>query len=130
MSQPGFFNLTSTFRRDSDFPIPYFKTIKIKTNSENVPAKSRVLAKKKILMAWLVSHCETHSKREKYMEELSKHISVDIFGKCGKVSVCMFRRNRENRENRETCTGQLLERYKFYFAAENAICKDYFTGNF
>ena len=35
-------------------------------------------------IAWLVSHCETNSEREKYAKELSRYIPVDVYGKCGK----------------------------------------------
>ena len=34
-------------------------------------------------VAWLVSHCDTHSQREAYAKELKKHIQVDIYGACG-----------------------------------------------
>lgn len=34
-------------------------------------------------VAWVVSHCPTHSRREDYVEELKKHIDVDVYGKCG-----------------------------------------------
>ena len=56
------------------------------------------------------------------MVELSKHIKVDVFGGCGApVPECPRDRHTE-------CTSQLIETYKFYFAAENSLCKDYFTG--
>ena len=30
-------------------------------------------------VAWIVSHCDTESDREKYVEELKKHIQVGTF---------------------------------------------------
>jgi hypothetical protein len=35
---------------------------------------------------WIVSNCNTPSKREKYVKEMQKIINVDIFGRCGKLT--------------------------------------------
>jgi hypothetical protein len=35
------------------------------------------------LVAWIVSNCHSNSGRERYVEELKKHISVDVYGGCG-----------------------------------------------
>ena len=35
------------------------------------------------LVAWLVSNCHTHSNREDYVGEMSKYVTVDVFGLCG-----------------------------------------------
>ena len=37
-------------------------------------------------IAWIVSHCETDSKREAYVEKLQKitSLKIDVYGKCGK----------------------------------------------
>ena len=120
ISQPGFFNLTSTFRSDSDFPVPYFHTEMRESPCDNCLPDSTLLNKIK-LMAWIVSHCKTQSKREEYMAELSKYINVDVFGKCGNPTP-------ECPKTQRNCTKRLIESYKFYFAVENSICKDYFTG--
>jgi len=53
-----------------------------KTRSE---VKSAIGAKRR-LVAWFVSHCETSSRREKYVEELRKYVDVDIYGKCGSLN--------------------------------------------
>ena len=121
ISQPGFFNLTSTFRKDSDIQIPY---LYYKNRTSSKPQKSVTLneiKRRKKLMVWFVSHCNTGSKREDYMAELSKYIPVDIYGKCGKNVSCGGRYT-------ENCTEVSMEDYKFYFAAENSICREYFTG--
>ena len=117
--KPGFFNLTATYRSDSDFHIPY---LYLKNISEReIADTSTVMTKKKKLMVWFVSNCKTASKREKYMDELKKHIPVDIYGKCGKQKAC------ENQYHKN-CVNVSVEEYKFYFAAENTICREYFTG--
>jgi hypothetical protein len=38
-------------------------------------------------VVWIVSNCNTPSKREKYVKEMQKIINVDIFGRCGKPCV-------------------------------------------
>ena len=128
LSQPGFFNLTSTFRNDSDFPTPYLyfkrKNTTINSNNNNNNDEITVkLSKRKKLMVWFVSHCETDSKREKYIEELSKYIKVDIYGKCGRQEACGERHT-------SNCVNVSMNEYKFYFAGENTICREYFTGGF
>ena len=125
MSRKGVFNLTSSFRSDSDIPVPYFYTKrKSKPCDECLPNPS-VLREEKKLMAWIVSHCETNSLREKYISELSKYIQIDIFGGCGKqTDYC--KRGKYAKE----CTKQMTKGYKFYFAGENAICDEYHTGIF
>ena len=72
-------------------------------------------------MVWFVSHCKTNSRREEYIAELSKHIHVDIYGKCGNQTSC-------GRDHWTNCTDVSIEDYKFYFAGENSICQEYFTG--
>ena len=79
---------------------------------------------KKKLIGWHVSRCHTDSKRELYIAELSKYISVDIFGKCSGRMAC------REEEKGTNCTQDLIQSYKFYFAGENSICRDYFTGKF
>ena len=122
ISQPRFFNLTSNFRSDSDFHLKYvYYRQKTNITAGNTVKKESVLSKKKKLMAWFVSHCVTDGKREDYLEELRKYIPVDIFGECGKRKDCRSGR-------KKNCINVSLEEYKFYFAAENTICKEYFTG--
>ena len=121
VSQPGLFNLTSSFRSDSDLPNPYFHTERRDSPCDDCVPNATLLHNKTMLMTWIVSHCKTQSKREDYMAELSKYIKVDVFGKCGN-------RTPECPRLQQKCTRQLIEGYKFYFAAENSICKDYFTG--
>ena len=126
------FNLTSQFRRDSDFHTPYFYTVRRDAPCGScVPdlstfKKENKRKKKHLILAWFVSHCKTPGKREEYWERLSKYISGDKFGGCGNNSICHFRKSRWS----HNCTmeADVLTNYKFYFSAENAICKDYVTG--
>ena len=75
---------------------------------------------KTALVAWFVSHCWTQSHREIYVSELSKHINVDIVGRCGELQC---QRDSEYKD----CDLMLDRKYKFYLSFENSLCKDYVT---
>ena len=70
-------------------------------------------------VAWLVSNCKTNSQREHYVQELQKHIPVDIFGGCGEPLRCNI--------GRDECFVEIAESYQFYLSFENSLCKDYAT---
>ena len=74
------FNLTMTYRRDSDVPLLYGKVV---PRDPGEPWQPKNLAKSRKLVAWFVGNCDTKSKRELYVKELQKYIDVDIYGKCG-----------------------------------------------
>lgn len=73
------------------------------------------------MVAWFVSHCRTDSLREKYFKWLGQHVRIDTYGACGNLTCVPLRS--------EKCD-KLLDSYKFYVAAENAICPDYVTEKF
>jgi len=119
----GFFNWTLTFKRTSDFPIPYGHFFAL--NSANVSLSKEVnyAERKDKLVAWAVSHCGTT--REKYVKELVKYVKVDIYGKCSSV----YGQNKKCSRGDSRCE-ELLKTYKFYLAFENVACTDYVTEKF
>ena len=78
-----------------------------------------ILAQKKKLAGWIVSHCKTHSRREDYVKTLQKHLPVDVYGACGPFK-CGRKKDNE-------CFENISSKYKFYLAFENALCQDYVT---
>uniref|UniRef100_A0A034WP46 Fucosyltransferase n=1 Tax=Bactrocera dorsalis TaxID=27457 RepID=A0A034WP46_BACDO len=130
----GFYNLTMSYRLDSDLLWPYQMFEDIETDAVVAPAirpkwrqapavwnDTNVLqlwAGKTRMAAWFVSHCETLSKREKLAAALQEHIPVDIYGKSGNFS-CPYTSNE--------CDELLDKSYKFYFSFENSLCNDYVT---
>ena len=80
---------------------------------------------------WVVSHCDTPSKREEYVSEMLKHVDIDIYGKCGrnfprkhhKPSECVFFDGLE-----KNCA--VFSKYKFYLAFENSLCEEYITEKY
>ena len=76
------FNWTMTYKLDSDIPIPY-------GHIERVPRKSTkdyltISKSKSRLVAWFASNCHTNSKRELYVRELARYLTVDVIGVCGR----------------------------------------------
>ncbi|CAL1542840.1 unnamed protein product [Lymnaea stagnalis] len=119
----GVFNWTMSFRLESEFWIGYvLMTRKAnpapeKKRSEDVRRWKEKFANKTKLVAWFVSHCGMSSQREAYVAELSKHIPVDVYGKCGSLKC----------DDRGQCYRMLDREYKFYLAFENSFCRDYVT---
>jgi len=114
------FNITMTYRRDSDIPVPITRYIRL-TNASGTKYKlTYPLSSKVSDVAWLVSHCGTPSKREKYAAALAKYINVDVYGACG----------RYNCPRNVTCMKRLERKYKFYLSFENSFCKDYVTEKY
>ena len=118
------FNWTMTYRRDSDIYIPWGK-FKIKANEYTnltFHFNERAWSKKKTAV-WLVSNCLSQSKRGSFVENMRTKIEVDVFGKCGTPIINCER----NRYKNVTCLKEILQKYKFYLAFENALCRDYIT---
>ena len=117
----GFFNWTLTFKRTSDFPIPYGHYFPLL-----IPQRVHVnyAQGKDKLVAWAVSNCG--KTREKYVKELVKHINVDIYGKCSSV----YGQHKKCPPSGVSQCDERLRTYKFYLAFENAACTDYVTEKF
>ncbi|CAL1688346.1 unnamed protein product [Lasius platythorax] len=137
-----YFNLTMTYRLDSDIPWTYNIIEDVKSGNFVAPSRdidwnaSRnytsvekavdempstildIVRGKSKLVTWFVSNCYAKSGRMEYVQELSKHIGVDIYGRCG-TSSC--NRSRD-------CFGDVIEpNYFFYLSFENSFCDDYVT---
>ena len=118
------FNLTATKTLDSDIPIvDRFRVCSVDEENLNQLRKNQTtyVEGKGNRVAWFVSHCDTQSKREVYVKELSRYIPVDIYGRCGRLS-CGTKMNRSN------CDKTVLDKsYKFYLSFENSLCENYVT---
>lgn len=136
------FNLTATFKTDSDIPLSYkdfldwsdleYDRLYVEqfiksSNKDNLTEFTLDLKQKSknTTIAWFVSHCFTNSKREDYVKELSKYINIDIFGKCSSK----MKRDPCFRSRTKDCN-IFLNKYKFRLAFENCLCDDYITEKF
>ena len=65
-----------------------------------------------------MTNCGTPIRREDYVTQLKRYISVDIYGACGELKC---------NKNGTGCYEMLRGEYKFYLAFENSWCPDYVT---
>ncbi|NXR77477.1 FUT3 fucosyltransferase, partial [Pycnonotus jocosus] len=102
------FNLTMSYRRDSDIFVPYGELRLLgRPRPVSIPRKSK-------LVAWVVSNWHEESRRVRYYQELRKHIPVDVYGK----------------NHTPLAPEHLLatiSQYTFYLAFENSQHQDYIT---
>lgn len=117
------FNFSSFFSKDSAVPFSggNQRYINIDKYTEIMKSKKDFSKGKKRPVVWIVSHCETQSKRESYVQELQKYIDVDIYGGCGK-KLCT-----ERNKIMPTCVQDVLNDYYFYLSFESSLCDDYVT---
>lgn len=147
-----YFNWTMTYRVDSSIPYLYgsvvpksfrFENMKpwsintfldmhknstyiddIYNNPVDISGKnySFIFNQKEKSALWLVSHCTTSSKREKYIKEMQKYMEIDVVGLCNKNGTVQC-----PKQTKGSCEDFLTRQYKFYLSFENSICNDYIT---
>jgi len=122
------FDFYTTYQLDSFVPLTY---IEPEWKLEDFYLPHLPLSHKNGLVAIFISNCKNGgaSKRTEYVRELMNHIQVDSYGGC------LRNYNEENRllesgvhpENldRKQRKNEILKRYKFYLAFENAQVLDY-----
>ena len=114
----GVFNLRMTYRRDSDVLADYMS---VSDGAEPTPLPD--IHHRSKTVAWIVSHCETASGRELYVDELRRFIDVDVYGKCGTLRCPTPAHGSERHE----CHRMVANHYHFYLSFENSQCRDYVT---
>lgn len=111
-----------TYRSDSDIHIPfgyYQKRLKPLTDYE---FNERYGRNKTKLIAWMASNCaQIFWPRIPIVEQLSRRLPLDTYGKCGRLS-CLPQRS-------ELCK-LMLQQYKFYMTLANSECHEYITEKF
>ena len=140
----NYFNWTMTFKRNSDFYLPYGRLFQIKPHPppgspeldqliQEFGEKNKHFAHnrtKEATAAWFVSHCATQARREKFVKEMQKHMEIQVFGKCANHYHNKDHRKLCSRANEDDCYKMLEQNFKFYLSFENSICKDYITEKF
>lgn len=106
---PGFYNLTFTYRFDSDIIadnyLQYFRPSLWKSEKEF----DKLWQQKTNLAAMFVSNCQTPSNRQIYVKVLQQDFPIDLYGDCG---------DKECLKGEKKCD-ELIQSYKFYLAFEN-----------
>ncbi|KAJ8023125.1 Alpha-(1,3)-fucosyltransferase 11 [Holothuria leucospilota] len=128
------FNHTSTFRRESHFPITTHSltSLSFLTEREPVPLSVKNKLRKESLapIVYVQSHCNIASDRDRYVKELMKYIDIDSYGDClnNKELPSHLQDPVESMFSEEFY--DFISNYKFHLAFENAICDDYITEKF
>ncbi|KAK4304410.1 hypothetical protein Pmani_023636 [Petrolisthes manimaculis] len=101
----------------------YMKDLKGGRTLEDVMGPSwSTFVKRPKIVAWMSSHCRTQSRREAYVMELQKYMSVGTYGRCG-TQKC-----RPAGPLNDLCWRHVLStNYSFYLSMENSMCEDYIT---
>ena len=123
----GVFNWTATYRRDSDFFVPYghFAPLAVRNKSTHQKV-NYAQGKDKMVTIGISSHCGGY--RLQFVRALMKHVPVSFYGRCA---------DRFEASNILDCPKNLrngclekLQRHKFYLAVENSLCIDYITEKY
>ncbi|XP_004412493.1 PREDICTED: alpha-(1,3)-fucosyltransferase-like [Odobenus rosmarus divergens] len=113
------FNWTLSYRADSDVFVPY-GSLYPRTHPSDPPlGLAAPLARKRGLVAWVVSNWDERQARVRYYHQLSQHVAVDVFGRSG-----------PGRPVPNIGLLHTVARYKFYLAFENSQHLDYITEKF
>ncbi|KAA0709891.1 Alpha-(1,3)-fucosyltransferase 9 [Triplophysa tibetana] len=104
------FNLTTSYRRDSDITVPYGQT-----SERSADDRTYQIPQKEKFICWIVSNWNPDHERSKYYEKLKEHVSVETFGKSF------------NRYVSDGDYPKLVSICKFYLSFENSIHEDYIT---
>ena len=124
------FNLTATCSRYSDYPLTtqYLHKLSWLERPAKVETQDKSTDGRGLVM-YLQSGCDPPSDRDSYVEELMKYVKVDSYGRC--------LHNRDLPEHLvDTLTfntqeiEDIVSKYKFSLAFENARCHDYITEKF
>lgn len=126
----GFFNWTATYRRDSDFFVPYGSYVSLDGQSDPQSFEPENLnyasGKDKLAIFGISNHCG--GQRMDIIRGLMKYIDISFFGKCA---------TQFDTKNIISCPHNLgkgcaeeIKRYKFYLSFENSLCKDYITEKY
>ena len=122
----GIFNWTATYRKDSDFFVPYGAYVEAEPIASGEEAWNFALNRDKMAAFGASSHCT--GQRFAFVRALMKHIPVSVFGKCA-PDLDPAQKWHCPHNLGQGCAKELA-RHKFYLAFENSNCKDYLTEKY
>ncbi|XP_021442843.2 alpha-(1,3)-fucosyltransferase 4-like [Oncorhynchus mykiss] len=109
----GVFNLTMTYRADSDIFLPYGYLVPRLRPHANAPPHTR--PRRPHLLAWVISNWSESQARVAYFRRLVNYVDVDVFGRAGVPLP------------EDSTVVRTARRYLFYLALENSQHPDYIT---
>ncbi|XP_029510832.1 alpha-(1,3)-fucosyltransferase 4-like [Oncorhynchus nerka] len=108
----GLFNLTMTYRADSDIFLPYGYLVTRLHPHANAP---HTRPRRPHLLAWVISNWSESQARVAYYRRLVNYVDVDVFGGAGVPLP------------EDSTVVRTVRRYLFYLALENSQHPDYIT---
>ena len=104
------FNLTSTYRLDSNIPVPYgyLEPVTPEDESFKLPVKDK-------LVCWIVSNWNIHLRRIQFYDEMKKHIEIHTYG------------NAFGNKLSDQDYTKVVSSCKFYLSFENSVYHDYLS---
>ncbi|KAH9495264.1 Alpha 1,3 fucosyltransferase [Bulinus truncatus] len=127
------FNYTSTFRQESDFPITTQHLVSIEWLQQmnyykTVDQKNKYQGEEGLATAvYVQSDCDPPSDRDEFVKMLMKYVSVDSYGTCINNRQLPSQISQPIGGMSHSDFYELISRYKFALAMENAVCPDYIT---
>ncbi|XP_015225717.1 PREDICTED: alpha-(1,3)-fucosyltransferase 4-like [Cyprinodon variegatus] len=118
----GVFNLTMSYRTDSDIFLPYGYLVPrgrketVRHGAGFTHALSNSSRPRKRFVAWVISNWSASHARVGFYHQLRRFIPVHVFGAAGRPL-----------QRGEGSVARLLRRYMFYLALENSQHTDYIT---
>ena len=127
----NFFNLTVSYKHDSDFPHYYEGLLGNWKKNPNFNKTYDVHGQKEKFAVALIGNCHDKSRRLELIEQLRKYVPVDVYGN-NRMGVCSNKTCPATFKNgtKGDCRAILAEEYKFFLSFENSICEDYITEKF
>lgn len=120
-----FFNWTLTLLFESTFywPVARYQF----AQAYDPPSISATVAEKTKFLAVVFDDCKQYEKAERYMLELRKYVEIDFYGHetCANSSILRIPTNLSS----DDFDAMILRSYRFFFALEQSVCKDYVTNN-
>lgn len=122
------FNLSLTYRTDSDIFLPYGYLVPRERRPKGLQnrfahplrALSRSHLLRPRLLAWVISNWSESHARVAFYYQLRRYIQVDVFGRAGRPLP-------EDSGGPSVSVVRLVGRYQFYLALENSQHTDYIT---
>lgn len=113
------FNLTLSYRVDSDIFLPYgylVPGIVVTRDAHLLHAPSRAHLLRPRLVAWVISNWSESQARVAFYNELQRYVHIDVYGQAG-IPLAVGRGS----------VVRLVSSYQFYLAFENSQHTDYIT---
>lgn len=110
-------------------PLPAEIVTTLQSHLSPIPLQN--LSRTIVYIAWFVSNCYTHSRREDYVAKLraQPNIHIDIYGDCQSI-YHPPRLSIPCHKGIPNCTTHILSHYRFYLSFENSLCDSYITEKY